>query len=116
MVLALVSISLIYKKLYINKYFTFLLDGKLLACGDDEGNVWIYNLKKIDFTSSNNDTKVIEAQNILRWPKLQDKYLKRTKKLEVDVYGIVIAKCAIHADGKYLVTVTDNNFVCLYSS
>lgn len=92
-----------------------VLDGKLLACGDDKGSIWIYDLKDVDFESSKNGTKVIEAYTILKWPKLQDRYLKKNKKLEVDVYDIVMAKCAIHSSGKYLVSVTNNNFVCLYT-
>lgn len=86
-----------------------------MACGDDKGSIWLYNLKDIDFKSSKSNKKVIEAHTIIKWPKLQDSYLKKKKKLEVDVYDIVVAKCAIHSSGKYLVAVTNNNFVCLYS-
>lgn len=85
-----------------------------MACGDDKGSIWIYNLN-IDFKALKGDAKVIEAHTILKWPKLDDRYLKKKKKLEVDVYDIVIAKCTIHSNGKYLVAVTNNNFVCLYS-
>lgn len=87
-----------------------------MACGDDKGSIWIYKLADLDFKSLKSNTKVIEAHSVLKWPKLQDRYLKKTKKLEVDVYDIVMAKCAIHPDGKYLVAVTNNNFVCLYST
>ncbi|KAL5242905.1 hypothetical protein ACI65C_010315 [Semiaphis heraclei] len=90
------------------------LDGKLLACGDDKGSIWIYNLKEMAFKSSTFDTKVITVNSVLKWPKLQDKFLKKRKKLEVDVYDIVMAKCAVHSSGKYLVAVTNNNLVCLY--
>lgn len=86
-----------------------------MACGDDKGAIWIYNLKDVDFISSKINRNLIEAHKILRWPKLKDEYLKKKKKLEIDVYDIVIAKCAIHSSGKYLVSVTNNNFVCLYS-
>jgi hypothetical protein len=87
-----------------------------LACGDDKGRIWIYNLKQIDFKNVKDDhTKTIDAYTVLKWPKLQDCYLKKRKKLEVDVYDIVMAKCAVHSSGKYLVAVTNNNFVCLYS-
>ncbi|XP_022178498.1 leucine-rich repeat and WD repeat-containing protein 1-like [Myzus persicae] len=90
------------------------LDGKLLVCGDDRGSVWIYNLKDIAFKSSKSDSKVITVDSVLKWPKLHDKFLKKKKKLEVDVYDIVMAKCAVHSSGKYLVAVTNNNLVCLY--
>ncbi|KAL4120042.1 hypothetical protein QTP88_012788 [Uroleucon formosanum] len=90
------------------------LDGKLLACGDDRGSVWIYNLKDVAFKSSISDSTVITVNSVLKWPKLEDKFLKKKKKLEVDVYDIVIAKCAVHSSGNYLVTVTNNNLVCLY--
>lgn len=66
------------------------------------------------FKSSTFDTKVITVNSVLKWPKLQDKFLKKRKKLEVDVYDIVMAKCAVHSSGKYLVAVTNNNLVCLY--
>lgn len=102
-------------KLLINENFTKHLDGKVLACGDDKGSLWIYNLENVDFHSSDNSPKIIEAHTVLKWPKLEDKYLKKKKKLDVDVYDIVIAKCAIHFNGKYIVAVTNNNFVCLYS-
>lgn len=93
-----------------------IIDGKLLACGDDKGSIWIYNLEDIDNLqgSSENNKMVIEAENIVKWPKLEDKYLKKKKKLELDVYDIVIAKCAVHSGGNYIVAVTNNNFVCLY--
>ncbi|XP_027841603.1 leucine-rich repeat and WD repeat-containing protein 1-like [Aphis gossypii] len=90
------------------------LDGKLLACGDDKGSVWIYNLEDISFKCSTRDSKIINVNSVLKWPKLHDSYLKKKKKLEVDVYDIVIAKCAVHYSGNYLVAVTNNNFVCLY--
>lgn len=97
-------------------YFIFtLLDGKLLACGDDKGSIWIYNLMDIDFNSPKSNSKVIEAHTVLKWPKLRDTHLKKKKKLDVDVYDIVLAKCAVHNDGKHIVAVTNNNFVCLYS-
>lgn len=102
-------------ELLININFTQRLDGKMLACGDDKGSIWIYNLKDIDFKSSKGSPKVIEAHKVLKWPKLVDNHLKKKKKLDVDVYDIVIAKCAIHFNGKYIVAVTNNNFVCLYS-
>lgn len=92
-----------------------IIDGKLLACGDDKGCIWIYNLKDVNFKSLTNNTNVIEAHQVIKWPKLQDRYLKKQKKLEVDVYDIVIAKCAVHSSGKYIVAVTNNNFVCFYS-
>lgn len=85
-----------------------------MACGDDKGSIWIYDLKRVKFGLSKNDTEVIEAHTVLKWPKLQDRYLKKNKKLEVDVYDIVVAKCAVHSSGKYIVSVTNNNFVCLY--
>jgi hypothetical protein len=84
-----------------------------LACGDDKGSVWIYNLKDISFKSTS-DPKIITVNSVLKWPKLHDSYLKKKKKLEVDVYDIVMAKCAVHCSGNYLVAVTNNNFVCLY--
>lgn len=86
-----------------------------MACGDDKGSIWIYNLEDMDSLSSKSSLKVIEAHTVLKWLKLEDNYLKKKKKLDVDVYDIVIAKCAIHSNGKYIVAVTNNNFVCLYS-
>jgi len=92
------------------------VEGRVLACGDDKGSVWIYDLNDIDFHQSSKCVpKVIEADTVLKWPKLQDSHLKKEKKLEVDVYDIVMAKCAVHSSGKYIVAVTNNNFVCLYS-
>lgn len=88
-----------------------------MACGDDKGSIWIYNLEDLDLKSlKNSNTKVIEAYSVLKWPKLQDKFLKKKKKLEVDVYDIVMAKCSLHSNGKHLVAVTNNNFVCVYST
>ena len=98
----------------INILLTHIIDGKLLACGDDKGSIWIYDLKDIDFKSSKSDSKIITVNSVLKWPKLHDSFLKKKKKLEVDVYDIVVAKCAVHSSGKYLVAVTNNNFVCLY--
>jgi len=68
--------------------------------------IWIYDLKNIDFQYSNYNAKIIKAHTILKWPKLQDSYLKQKKKLEVDVYDIVMVKCAVHSNGKYIVAVT----------
>lgn len=87
-----------------------------MACGDDKGSIWIYNLEDLDLKILKSKTKVIEAHSVLKWPKLEDKFLKKKKKLEVDVYDIVMAKCTIHSNGAYLVAVTNNNFVCVYST
>lgn len=78
------------------------------------GSIWVYNLRDMDLTYTGGDATVIEAHTILKWPKLRDSFLKKPKKLENDSHDIIIAKCAIHSSGKYLVAVTNNNFVCLY--
>ncbi|XP_050420946.1 leucine-rich repeat and WD repeat-containing protein 1-like [Adelges cooleyi] len=91
------------------------LGGKLVACGDDKGGVWIYDLKHLDFKTVQKNTETIDPNKVLKWPKVHDSYLKKKKKLEVDIYDIVVAKCAVHCSGKYLVAVTNNNFVCIYS-
>lgn len=107
--------SLVLLKYHLtNNPFIHFIDGTLLACGDDRGSIWVYNLTDLDFKSSTNQSKVITVNSVCKWPKLQDSFLKKKKKLEVDVYDIVMAKCAVHSSGKYLVAVTNNNFVCLY--
>lgn len=86
-----------------------------MACGDDQGSIWMYDLSHINFQVSNQDTKTIDPHTVIKWPLLFDPYLKKKKKLEVDINGIVIAKCAVHPDGKFIVAVTNNNFVCIYA-
>lgn len=90
------------------------IDGKLLACGNDKGEIWIYSFEKLNFNYYKTDAEVIEAKSIFKWPKISNSNLKK-KNLDTDDNNIVVAKCAISHNGKYIVCVTLNNLVCIYT-
>lgn len=51
---------------------------------------------------------------IIEWPIVEDKSLTKSRKLHLEVYDIVVAKATIHAKGKYIVAITNNNTVCIW--
>ncbi|KAJ9589710.1 hypothetical protein L9F63_017082 [Diploptera punctata] len=85
-------------------------EAQLLACGDDRGTIWLYDLK----TVLEQTRKDVEPSMLLQWPEVRDKYLDHKRKLNLGVYDIVIDKVAVNWNGKYLVAVTNNNMVCIW--
>lgn len=52
---------------------------------------------------------------IMPWPEVTDRYLIRKRKLTIDTYDIVLNKTILSPQsGKYLVSVTANNLVCIW--
>lgn len=89
------------------------LGSGLLACGDDKGMLWLYDLKKLP-TSSVQKNQQIRPSEILEWPVIIDSNMDRNKKLTIGNYDIVIDKVAMNYEGNYLVAVTSNNLVCIW--
>ncbi|XP_065202188.1 leucine-rich repeat and WD repeat-containing protein 1-like [Planococcus citri] len=87
----------------------------LLTCGDDQGAIWIYDIEMLKKKEElpKKPLPIMPARTI-QWPVVNDKYVAKSRKLDLDVYDIVIAKAAIHPKGKYIVAVTNNNTVCIW--
>lgn len=89
-------------------------DAGLLCCGDDEGALWLYDISKLNFKHNKVKPVVAEPTAILPWPSLIDSNTEKKRKLNLDVYDIVVDKVAIDSSGKYIVAVTNNNMVCIW--
>jgi len=51
---------------------------------------------------------------ILEWPNIHDQYSSKKRKLNLDVYDIVINKTILSHNGAHMVAVTNNNMVCIW--
>lgn len=89
------------------------IDARIVACGDDKGCIWIYDISEV-IENSDKRYNQLEARKIVQWPILSDRFATKSRKLDLDVYDIVIAKTAIHSSGQYIVAVTNNNLVCIW--
>ncbi|KAK6639215.1 hypothetical protein RUM43_007485 [Polyplax serrata] len=89
---------------------------KYLACGDDKGAIWTYNIKNlIENTDTINPVQsMIKPTTIFEWPNLEDAYASRKRKLNLNVYDIVINKTILSYNSEYLVAVTNKNMVCIW--
>lgn len=79
---------------------------KLLACGDDLGNIWLYDLKDVFSLSKKNQ----EQSAVIPWPEVDDKSSQWMVKLN----EVVINKVVVNYDGSYIVAVTNTNLVCIW--
>ncbi|XP_069674110.1 leucine-rich repeat and WD repeat-containing protein 1-like isoform X2 [Periplaneta americana] len=84
----------------------------LLACGDDMGALWLYDLSNI--LQQPAQDKRVAPSTILDWPDVEDSHVDRNRKLRLGVYDIVVDKVAVSSNGRYLVAVTSNNMVCIW--
>ncbi|XP_014261692.1 leucine-rich repeat and WD repeat-containing protein 1-like [Cimex lectularius] len=94
-----------------DNYFMYMgvsPDKTILGCGDDKGALWLYDLC--------NETSIKDADIIIPWPSLIDHYNDKKRKLALQTYDIVVDKIAISFDKKYIVAVTNNNFVCIWKN
>ncbi|KAL1460497.1 hypothetical protein WDU94_012475 [Cyamophila willieti] len=87
---------------------------QLLFCGDDEGCIWIYSLSPDTLYSSSSSGKILDPVHILIWPEVIDKHAVGSKKINLDVYDIVVNKVVMHPRGTYLISSTSNNYVCIW--
>lgn len=94
--------------------FTFYSGCKYLSCGDDKGAIWMYDLKNIVNNANSSQEEPIKPTTVFEWPNLHDQYSSRKRKLNLDVYDIVINKTILSYSSKYLVAVTNNNMVCIW--
>ncbi|KAG8228250.1 hypothetical protein J437_LFUL015055 [Ladona fulva] len=101
-------------------------DGRFLACGDDEGAIWLYNLsteeqeqkakkQKMDVT----DELVKQPSQRLLWPEnLEDEEVRNARKVKcLEGHGGVIDQVAlgIGQNGSlHLAAVTSTNLVCIW--
>ncbi|XP_026273112.1 leucine-rich repeat and WD repeat-containing protein 1-like isoform X1 [Frankliniella occidentalis] len=82
-----------------------LLSG-LLACGDDLGNIWLYDLKEV-FSQS---LKKQEQSAVIPWPDVDDK----SSQWMVELNEVVINKVVVSYNGSYIVAVTNTNLICVW--
>jgi uncharacterized membrane protein YgcG len=87
----------------------------LIACGDDKGSLWLYNLPQFGKGSGASVIKdKIDPTSRLMWPELQDDHLENSRKIPMDRHNIIIDKVAASHDNSHIVAVTSNNMVCIW--
>lgn len=86
----------------------------MIACGDDKGSLWLYNLPQYGKDSSPAIKDTVEPSNRLLWPDLQDDHLENSRKAPLDKHSIIIDKVAASHDNNHIVAVTSNNMVCIW--
>lgn len=78
----------------------------LLTCGDDLGNIWLYDLKEI-LTLSHREQ---QQSAVIPWPEVNDVH----NQWMVEQKEVVVNKVIVNYNGTYIVAVTSTNLVCLW--
>jgi len=86
----------------------------LIACGDDRGSLWLYNLPQFGKDGGKSIEGKVDPTTRLMWPELQDDHLENSRKVPVDRHNIIIDKVAASHDNSHIVAVTSNNMVCIW--
>ena len=87
----------------------------LLACGDDQGAIWLYFLPQFGKDGGKPIKGEVEPTTKLEWAELQDdpqnnNLPNRSSKPKL----IITNKVAVSHDNSYIVGVTSNNLVCIW--
>ena len=91
-----------------------MLGKGLIACGDDKGSLWLYNLPQFGRDGSPPIKDKVDPTTRLGWPELQDDHLENSRKIPMDKHNIIIDKVAASHDNSHIVAVTSNNMVCIW--
>ena len=86
----------------------------LIACGDDKGTLWLYNLPQFGKDGAAKVKETIDPTTRLPWPELQDDHLENSRKVPLDSQDLIIDKVAASHDNTHIVAVTSNNMVCIW--
>lgn len=86
----------------------------LIACGDDRGSLWLYNLPQFGKDGGKSIEGKVDPTTRLMWPELQDDHLENSRKVPLDRHNIIIDKVAASHDNSHIVAVTSNNMVCIW--
>ncbi|XP_065566587.1 leucine-rich repeat and WD repeat-containing protein 1-like isoform X1 [Artemia franciscana] len=76
---------------------------RIVACGDDEGTIWLYDMKRLELEGK----KELVPDKHLQWPKVDG-----INSLDEDC---CINRVCFSPDSRYIVSVTVNNLVCLWA-
>lgn len=115
-----IRITPLYQLAWSNtdNYFMYLgydQGSKWLSCGDDRGAIWLYDIASlVKGDAKVKDGEMMEPTIIFEWPNLNDQYSSRKRKLDLDVYDIVINKTILSHNSRHMVAVTNNNMVCIW--
>ncbi|XP_013379781.1 leucine-rich repeat and WD repeat-containing protein 1 isoform X2 [Lingula anatina] len=97
-----------------------VLNAGLVYCGDDEGQLWIYNVKPVITKKIKKSTsyELMSPSRILPWPECCIPTEREQEKLMGDVLDkgepIVINSATGSWNHEYIVAGTDNNLVCIW--
>ncbi|XP_059174759.1 leucine-rich repeat and WD repeat-containing protein 1-like [Physella acuta] len=91
------------------KYLNLGYSNGLLAVGDHQGNLLLYNLQNKLFDYHLDKDNTYEASNILKWPVIEG-----TPSTEAPRLGLVVNTVAVSSCHKYVTGGTDNNLVCIW--
>ena len=95
----------------------FIIGNGLIACGDDKGSIWVYDMPQFaqESTVAQNKSKITPTTRLM-WPELQDDHLENSRKVPLDRHDIIIDKLAVSHDRNFVVAVTSNNMVCIWKN
>ena len=82
----------------------------LIACGDDRGTIWVYNLPQFGKEGGKSIKSKVEPTTKLKWPELQDDHQNNNPPKET----IIMDKVVVSHDNTHIVGVTSNNLVCIW--
>ena len=82
----------------------------LIACGDDRGTIWVYNLPQFGKDGGKPIKGKVEPMTKLEWPDLQDDRQNNNSPKG----QIIMDKVVVSHDNMHIVGVTSNNLVCIW--
>jgi hypothetical protein len=80
----------------------------LLACGDDEGYIWLYDLNEV-FSKAKREQ---DQSAVIPWPIVTDSTKENLRVVHQE--EVVINKVIVDHKRSYIVAVTNTNLVCIW--
>ncbi|PAA48055.1 hypothetical protein BOX15_Mlig008621g5 [Macrostomum lignano] len=91
-----------------------------VTCGDNEGNIWIYDFSRINWAGVSRKNKFrMEASKILPWPQCSvggDGRMPEESSAGSREHSPVVNTTDASGDGQFICAVTDNNLVCIWKA
>ncbi|RWS15016.1 leucine-rich repeat and WD repeat-containing protein 1-like isoform X1 [Dinothrombium tinctorium] len=93
-------------------YMYLTVQQGLMVCGDNDGQLWLYDTSKIPFDDLEGSKKQ-PPDLVLKWPTINNPKLN-DKKIVNEKQPVVINAVAVSPDLEFIVAATNINLVCLW--